>query len=249
MSSSVRSWKLEELLTSEIGELVPKRIHRVMIPCGATEAHGAAGVGTDTLIPEGLALRIAPALNALVAPAVAYGTLRTLSRYPGSVTLTPETYTRLLVEIGTGLMDSGFRELLFINGHSGNIDSIKAAAFELHRKRGAFALSYDWFREIPGNEPGAYEALGGHSGTAETGLVLAIRPEAAPDGQWKKEDAGILNPAIAAYPGPFPIILEHEGEGFPDYDRDKAERFLDAVAARAVQNLQRVLDRWETLHR
>lgn len=247
MNKTVRSWKLEELLTSEVRSLVPLQIHRVLIPCGATEAHGAAGLGTDTLIPEGLAHRIAPKLNALVAPSVAYGTLRTLSRYPGSVTLTPETYTRLLIEIGTGLLDSGFKELLFISGHAGNIGGIKEACFDLHRSRGAFALGYDWFREIPDEQPGPYESLGGHSGTAETGLVLAIRPEAAPEGLWNQEDAGTLNPAISAYPGPFPIILEKEGEGFPDYDRKKAAQFLDAVADRAARSLLRVLDRWSQL--
>ena len=235
MSNPVRSWKLEELLTSEVRDLVPEIIHRVLVPCGATEAHGAAGLGTDTLIPEGLAMRIAPKLNALVAPSIAYGTLRTLSRYPGSVTLTTDTYTRLLLEIGNGLLDTGFKELLFINGHAGNIGSIKNASFELHRQRGAFALSYDWFLESPGDQPGVYESMGGHSGSAETGLVLAIRPDAAPDGLWNKADAGTLNPAISAYPGPFPIILENEGEGLPDYNREKAARFLDDVAERAVQ--------------
>ncbi len=248
MSGKVRSWKLEELLTSEVGELVPSRIHRVLIPCGATEAHGAAGLGTDTLIPEGIALRMAPELNALVAPSLPYGTLRTFSRYPGSVSLTAETYTRLLVEIGEGLLTSGFTELLFINGHAGNLDAIKSASFELHRTRRAFALAYDWFREIPEEGSGPYEALGSHSGTAETGLALAIRPEAAPEGLWRKEDAGTLNPAVSAYPGPFPIILEREGEGFPDYDEEKAARFMEGVAKRAVQSLQRVLDRWEGMH-
>jgi len=247
MSDSVRSRQLEELLTSEVAQVVPSAIDRVIIPCGATEAHGAAGLGTDTIIPVGISNRIAEQLNALVAPAVPYGVLKSLRRYPGSVSLDPATYAQLLFEIGTGLLDSGFRKLIFINGHSGNFDGIKQACFRLHRERAAHALAYDWFREPVQGEGYPYGEMGGHSGAAETGLVLALRPGAAPEGRWKDEDAGTLNPAITAYPGPFPIILDNEGAGLPDYDPKKAEIFLESVTSLAASSLKRVLDRWEAL--
>jgi creatinine amidohydrolase/Fe(II)-dependent formamide hydrolase-like protein len=243
-----REYRLENLLSSEVHQLVPKHIHRAIVPCGATEAHGSIGLGTDTIIPDGLAEKIAPEVEALIAPAVPYGVLRTLSRYPGSISLSPELYTSLMTQVGLDLGRAGFTQIIFLDGHAGNIGSLKEAAFTLHREHGLFALVYDWYLEQDdeGNAK-PYNGFGGHSGAAESGLVRALRPEAAPEGLWKSRDAGTLNSAVSAYPGPYSIILETEGEGLPDFDEKKADEFLKLVAARTVASLSGVLERWEEL--
>ncbi len=240
-----RSHQLENLLTHEVAELVPHSCHRVLIPCGALEAHGAAGLGTDTIIPAGLADAIAPRLHALIAPPVPYGKLKTLANYPGSVSLSEETYTQLLYEIGDGLLRTGFKELIFLNGHSGNLGPIKNAMFRLHRERNARCLAYDWYREADDISADLYDGPGGHSGCGETAMVLAFRPEAAPSDSWRKDDAGTLNPATYAFPGPYPIILMEEGAGLPDYDAAKADRFMALVVEKAVQSIEAILDRWQ----
>lgn len=247
MAMTPRSVFLDDLLTSEVRDLVPAHTTRVMVPCGATEAHGAAGLGTDSIIPEGLAARLAEPLGALVAPTVHYGVLRSLSRYPGSVSLKPETYTVLMMDVAEGLIAAGFRELIFMNGHAGNRGVLKDVAHDLHIKHDVFAMVYDWYMEPDDVTPEIYDGPGGHSGAGETGLVRAFRPEAAPDGLWKKEDAGTLNPALAAYPGPYPIILMEEDAGLPDTDDGKAGELLDAVLQRATVTLGTVLSRWEQL--
>ena len=68
--SDPRSYNLEHLLWHEVRNLVSSGIKRVLIPCGATEAHGSTGLGTDTIIPRNMALLLAPKLNAVGAPAL-----------------------------------------------------------------------------------------------------------------------------------------------------------------------------------
>jgi len=243
-----RDYHLENLLTHEVQELVPDSIRRVLVPCGALEAHGAIGLGTDTIIPTGLAEKLAPRLNALIAPAIPFGTLRTLRRYPGSAGLSPDTYLTLLKEIGAELIATGFDEIIFLNGHAGNLGGLKEASYYLHIEHNAFALAYDWYREPDDYAYEIYDGPGGHSGAGEAGLVVAYRPEAAPEGLWNREDAGTLSPSIAAYPGPYPIIMMDETSGLPDLDPEKAETFARKVESIAAESLQRVIDRWGTLH-
>ncbi len=244
---NVRDYKLENLLTSEIKELVPGKINRVLIPCGALEAHGAIGLGTDTIIPSGLAESLAPQLNALIAPPIPFGVLRSLSRYPGSVTLSQKLYFDLLMEICNGLIKSGFNEIIFLNGHSGNNKVIKNVAHQLHIENNVFAMVYDWYYEPDDITKEIYDGPGGHSGAGETGLVLVFRPEAAPKDLWNKDDAGTLNPAVNAYPGPYPIILMEEDQGLPDMDINKAKVLADEVISVAFKSINRVLERWNGL--
>ena len=247
--SSPRSYHLENLLTDEVKELVPNLIRRVIVPCGALEAHGAIGLGTDTIIPSGFADALAPRINALIAPAIPFGTLRTLKRYPGSIGLSPKLYLDLLKEIGEGLVKTGFDEILLLNGHAGNTATLKEAAYQLHVEHGVFALAYDWYFEPEQLAVDVYGGGGGHSGAAETGLVVAFRPEAAPEGLWKKEDAGVPKPSVSAYPAPYPIMLMDESSGLPDFDPAKAKLFAEGAIDNAAKSLDEVLSRWDTLHR
>ncbi len=247
MSFKPRNYLIQNLLWKEVRDLVDQGCKRVLIPCGATEAHGATGLGTDTIIPTGLAEKLAPEFDALIAPAIPYGVLKSLRSYTGSVTLEPETYETLMTEIGMGLLESGFEELIFLNGHSGNREGLKKAAFELHSDYDARTLVYDWYLEPEDSSPGVYDATGSHSGAAETGMVTAIEPNAAPVDMWNKDEAGPLSPAVYAYPGPYPIILFEEDAGLPDHDVSKAEKFFDIVLDMARKSISRVINQWESL--
>jgi len=247
MKNKIRDYNIENLLTSEITKLVPDTTSRIIIPCGALEAHGAVGLGTDTIIPKGLAEELAPRLNALISPAIPFGVLKTLANYSGSVTLTESLYKDLIYEIGSGFIDTGFDEIIFLNGHSGNRSGIKKAAFELHRDFSIYALVYDWFMEKDDITMAIYDGPGGHSGAGEVGLVAAFNPDAAPNNLWNKDDAGTLNPAIAAFPGPYPIILMEEDSGLPDYDLEKAKTFKNEVVELAFKSLDKVIHRWDEI--
>ncbi|MBD3166701.1 hypothetical protein GF324_08895 [bacterium] len=244
-----RSRRLSDLVWHEVRDWINNGGSRVIVPFGAQEAHGAVGLGTDTIIPDTMADPIAESIDALIAPALPYGVLRSLAAYPGSVTLSKETYRTLLNEILEQLRANGFSEFILLNGHAGNHAALKDAAWELHHRFNVRAMLYDWYFETDDLTEKFYDGPGGHSGAGETAMVLQARPQAAPEAlkDHGYEDAGTLNPAIQAYPGPYPVILMEEGKGLPDYNPETAAAFSRAVIEKAIESIRAVLDRWKKL--
>src|SRR3979411_2760923 len=65
--------EMERINWMEFREWVPAKISTVLLPLGTLEAHGVTANGTDILVPVAMAQEIAPRVNAMIAPAVAYG--------------------------------------------------------------------------------------------------------------------------------------------------------------------------------
>ena len=86
------SHNLTDLTWEAFREQVPSKTDLVMIPIGTIEAHGAIPLGTDNIIPQALARDLAPRFDALVAPPVTYGVTNSLLPYPGSTTVSSETF-------------------------------------------------------------------------------------------------------------------------------------------------------------
>ena len=55
-----------------------------------------------------------------VFPVLNYGLTPYFLAYPGSVSLKLETYTHILTDILDSLATTGFKRVLFVNGHGGN---------------------------------------------------------------------------------------------------------------------------------
>lgn len=102
-----RSREVDELNWMEFRDLVPAKINTVLIPVGTVEAHGVTHNGTDNTIPTAIARRIAPSLNALVAPTLNYGITGSLEAFGGGITITPETYQAFVRDILRGLARHG----------------------------------------------------------------------------------------------------------------------------------------------
>ncbi|MBI4721223.1 MAG: creatininase family protein, partial [Chitinivibrionia bacterium] len=126
--------KLQRLHWLKVRELVPSKINTVLLPVGTVEGHGSACLGTDNVIPEDIADGIAERVNALVAPIINYGITRSLYRYPGGSTIKPEHYALYSRDVLDSMVDSGFKNIVVINGHGGNNDVMKAVACEFHRE-------------------------------------------------------------------------------------------------------------------
>jgi creatinine amidohydrolase len=56
-----------------------------------------------------------------VFPVLAYGITPYFRAYPGTVTLRVETYLRILRDILDALAEQGFKRILIVNGHGGNV--------------------------------------------------------------------------------------------------------------------------------
>jgi creatinine amidohydrolase len=96
------------------------RDDRCVLPLGSTEQHAYLSLAVDAILSERVAVDAAEPLGVPVFPALAYGITPYFMGFPGTVTLTPGTYERVVSEILGSLQAHGFRRILVVNGHGGN---------------------------------------------------------------------------------------------------------------------------------
>ena len=110
-----------------------QRSSGIIIPIGSTEQHGPNGLmGTDAICAEVLAKGVGEAIDALVAPTINVGMALHHLGFPGSMSLRPSTLIQVLSDWITTLTRSGFRRFFLINGHGGNVATLKAAFAEIY---------------------------------------------------------------------------------------------------------------------
>ena len=81
--SAQKERRLSHLNWMEMGELVPRRVHTLLLPVGTLEAHGITSLGTDNVIPTRLSEALAERLNAIVAPTIPFGVTAHLGALAG----------------------------------------------------------------------------------------------------------------------------------------------------------------------
>ena len=89
-------YRLEEMIWQQVQEIVPDKCDLIFLPVGTIEAHGAAAIGTDNIIPTYVADYLGERFNAIVAPCVNYGITRSLYGYAGSLTIKPENFKAMV---------------------------------------------------------------------------------------------------------------------------------------------------------
>ena len=71
----------------------------VILPCGSVEQHGPhLPTGTDTLAANVIAHAVAERMDGLVLPATPFGVTPMHMPFEGTITLTPDTYMRVVTE-------------------------------------------------------------------------------------------------------------------------------------------------------
>jgi creatinine amidohydrolase len=94
---------------------------RIVLPLGSTEQHAYLSLATDSILAERVALEAAEPLGVPVLPALGYGITPSFAAYPGSPSVREETYLALLRDLLDSLRGQGFRRILLLNGHGGNV--------------------------------------------------------------------------------------------------------------------------------
>lgn len=169
-------------LSSPETAAVLSRLDLVLIPVGAHEQHGPnIAVSTDTVSAEALC-QVAAALagpRVAVAPAIPWGISWHHMRFPGTITLRPETLTAILEDIVTSLHAHGVQRFLFVNGHGGNAAVIATACEEIKQFTGAEMVASIFGYELIAEEARKrLPAEGiGHGGADEAAVVMAVMPQ------------------------------------------------------------------------
>jgi creatinine amidohydrolase len=153
----------------------------VIVPTGATEQHGPhAPLLTDVIIPQEIARRAAPRIGAVVAPPINYALSYPHVGFTGLVHIRIPTFMSLIEDLCVSYATSGFKRIIFLNGHYDNTYAIAYACANAADRIGkdvkAFPVNYwDGFTAADVDEfSGLKNGL--HANAAETSAVLAINP-------------------------------------------------------------------------
>ena len=183
----------------------------IIQPIGAIEQHGPhlplivdAAIATAVV---GQTLQKLPAnIPAYALPTLHYGKSNEHLRFPGTITLSAQTLTSVLMEMAQSIYRAGFRKLILINGHGGQPQVLEIVARDL-RQRYADLQVFPMFvwgapheaEQVVGTSE--YET-GIHAGDVETSVMLALMPEQVD-----------MSKAVREFPAPFAAgsLLSLEG--------------------------------------
>ena len=175
----------------------------IILPIGSTEQHGPTGlIGTDAICAEKIAYGVGEATHALVAPTINVGMALHHTAFPGTMSLRPSTMILVIRDYLTCLAKAGFSKFFFINGHGGNIATLKAAFAETYAHLADLNFPHaqlvqcqvgNWFmchsvynlaKELYGNQEGS------HATPSEVALTQYIYPELIKNAPLSSEVAG-----------------------------------------------------------
>jgi creatinine amidohydrolase len=174
------------LTWQEIAEMPNKENVVIIQPMGAIEQHGYhLPIIVDSAISVavlGMALQQLPSeIPAYSLPNIYYGKSNEHDHFPGTITLSSETLTSLLMDVGESIYRAGFRKFVFMNGHGGQPQILQMVARDLHIKYDDFWVFPLFVWRVPNIAKNLLtdkeKEFGIHAGDAETSVLLSILPE------------------------------------------------------------------------
>jgi creatinine amidohydrolase len=236
---------MEEMTWQEVGAAAAANLP-VVLSIGATEQHGPhLPLGTDCILPQGVALLVASRLPLVVAPPVRFGARsRALSgggeTFPGTLSLRATTLIATVQEVIGGLARTGFRQICVYNWHYENAGVLWEAcdlASEAHPGIRILLLESampvlteaELVDLFPKGFPG-WDVE--HASILETSLMYVLRPELVRSDRIA-DDQAARHPDWDLVPAP-PEFIPHSGvlwhptEASPQL----GARFLEVCARR-----------------
>lgn len=169
-------------LTWKQVDALPRDTTLLVLPTAAIEQHGHhLPLATDTLINNlllGKALALVPAeLSVYALPPVCYGKSNEHVGFPGTLSVSAQTFLALVRDLGASITASGFKKVVLYNTHGGNISLVDVLARDLRAEFGLRTFT------LFGSAGATFEGLslqertyGFHAGEVETAFLLHGAP-------------------------------------------------------------------------
>ena len=241
--SEPREYALYDMTWEDAGEQIPDADY-VVLPCGSIEQHSKhLPLSVDSIRAEELTERLAERapehdLSILTLPTLAFGYSEHHMTFPGTVTLLPDTYRDVIVEIGTSMAEHGAERLLLVNCHGGNRPPLKLAADRLQRDHDLQTHVVHWTafaREALEEEFGDDW---GHAGDHETSAIEVLAPHLVREE--KKEPQNVTEGGESRQYEYFSDLTEQGGLGDPT--NSNPERMAEIIEETTDSILESLAD-------
>ena len=183
----------------DLRKLIRKKKQIAIIPVGSIEQHGPhLPISTDSDIVTEISLQLSEKINGVLLPTINYGISD--EHFPFfNLSIKKSTLSRILEDICESLIKNGISRILIINGHYGNLDSLKS--FERKQKKNRKIRVFSYWKYMKREFD--------HAGNVETSIMLAISKKVnmrkakkgfQTDGMSKKEISKINKLAQKSFP-------------------------------------------------
>lgn len=171
---------IEEMTMGEFEEGL-KICRTVLIPFGSVEEHGYhLPLSTDTIQAYEVGKGASQMIPLFVAPPIHYGSCRSTSSHPGTLSITTATLKSLTKDIVRSLYSHGLRNFIILTGHAGGShrmalqDAGEELIAEISDIRLAVVTEYEYAKR---QGRGIIETEGdGHAGEIETSRIMHSHP-------------------------------------------------------------------------
>jgi len=169
---------LPHMTRPEVEDLL-KRTDMVILPIPSMEQHARhLPIGTDFLLGIERAKLIAQKTDVLVAPVMMVGSAPYHMGFPGTMSLSFDTIQRVYFEVAQGLVRHGFKRILVMNSHNGNLNVSRYLVDRINQETEGIAIelgeaSAPFF--VKSTRPPS-KKLDGHAGVGETSAGLYLFP-------------------------------------------------------------------------
>jgi creatinine amidohydrolase len=223
----------------------------VLAPIAACEQHSRhLPVFTDTILCGAVAEAVERALpdRVLLLPVLWLGASDHHFPFGATLSLAADSHIQVVAELLTPLLDDGFRRVLVLNGHGGNIDTMHVALRRLQPRYPDRLLAAASYWELAAEELASL-ARGerkemGHACEFETSMMMHFRPDLVRAAEIRDDHQAPPRVLRGLY------VAEDMGQrtrqgcvGFPGAAaRESGKRFAEAIIERVTQVCRHLCD-------
>lgn len=241
--------EMERINWMEFRDTVPSKTNTVLMPTGTLEPHGVINNGADNTAPFAMAKTIAQRVNAMIAPTLPYGITGSMEAYPGAFQITEAAYRPFIKQVLEGLAKNGFKNIIILNGHGGGQTTVlQSVAAEVASERKVRTLVINWWSFASDETKEVFGEDGGHAGLNETAFIQAIDPTLVHPEKYTGADMTTAYPAAgtwSAVPFPSSIGLYQKNQGYPKFDKTKADEYYKKVTDKVANFVNEIVKKWD----
>ena len=162
---------------------IKDQVEAVLIPVGSNEQHGPnLSLSMDITGATRFCEEASAASDGrfLVAPSMPWGVSYHHMNFPGTITLSSDTFIQILVEVVDSLMQHGFERFMIVNGHGGNIAPLGDAIVRINEDLSPTFIgsgTYLFFADEGLDKEYGIDGIVGHACEWETSVAMYLAPE------------------------------------------------------------------------